>query len=75
MRPPRALLLSLSKEMKMRRIQTTLLIVGALLFVGVILFNYNIPFHNAVITLMGGGAGGTSINVDFDPLSTPTLIP
>lgn len=40
-----------------------------------ILYEYNIPFHNAVISLLGGGAGGTGMNVDFNPLSTPTLTP
>ena len=40
-----------------------------------LLFNISVPFHNAVIVLMGGGGGGTSMNVDFDPMSTPTLVP
>lgn len=40
-----------------------------------IMYEYNVPFHNAVIALLGGGAGGTGMNVDFNPLSTPTLTP
>ena len=54
---------------------TMITIVALVALILLLLFQYNIPFHNAVISLLGGGAGGTSINVDFDPLSTPTIFP
>ena len=40
-----------------------------------LLYQVNVPFHNAVVVLGGGGGGGTSMNVDFDPASTPTPLP
>ena len=51
------------------------LVVALVTLILVLLFQYNVPFHNAVISLLGGGGGGTSMNVDFNPLSTPTLTP
>ena len=75
-RPPRILFLPPYKEIMMKtkfvKLFVALVMVIATL---VLLYQVNVPFHNAVITLMGGGAGGTGMNVDFNPLSTPTPIP
>ena len=54
---------------------TMITIIALIALILLLLFQHNVPFHNAVISLLGGGAGGTGMNVDFNPLSTPTLTP